>query len=190
MNTSLALLVALGLHTCFAADKDKLDPNAAPKNPFTVPERFVPDPNPKVRQPIGSSSWSAVGPFDETTWAKNKVPVSTGADWSALGNGPGTGGGRTGLMAHAGIGDTFPVQDKDGRTLGEVFIAAGDDTHLQVEIRSKEGLQKIEVRRDKAISFQMAGSKIELLFPTVSVNAAEFNNPTTNKAFLIMTRHQ
>jgi hypothetical protein len=83
-------------------------------------------------------------------------------------------------MAHAGIGDTFPVQDKDGRTLGEVFIAAGDDTHLQVEIRSKEGLQKIEVRRDKAVSFQMAGSKIGLLFPTVSVNAAEFNNPTTN----------
>ena len=95
-----------------------------------------------------------------------------------------------GLMAHAGIGDTFPVQDKDGHTSGEVFIAGGNDTQLQVEIRSKEGLQKIEVRRDKAVSFQMAGSKSELLFPTVSVNAAEVKNPSTNKAMLILTRHQ
>jgi hypothetical protein len=188
MNTPLVLLVALGIQTGFAADKDKTDPKPAPENPFTVPERFVPDANSKVRQAIGSSPWSATGPFDETTWAKNKVPVSTEADWSELGNGPGTGAGSSGLMAHAGVGDTFPVQDKDGHTLGEVFIAGGDDTQLQVEVRSKEGLQKLQVRRDKAVSFQMAGSKIELLFPTVSVNAAEFKNPTTNKAFLIMTR--
>ena len=188
MNTPLVLLVALGIHTGFAADKNKPDPKAASENPYTVTERFVPDANVKPRQATAGSSWSAIGPFDETTWAKNKVPVSTGADWSALGNGPGSGESRSALMAHAGVGDTFPVHDKDGHTLGEVFIAGGDDAQLQVEVRSKEGLQKIEVRRDKAVSFLMPGSKIELLFPTVSVNKAEIKMPTTNKAFLIVTR--
>ncbi len=91
-------------------------------------------------------------------------------------------------MAHAGIEDTFPVQNKDGTTLGEVFIAGGDDTQLQVEVRSKDGLQKIEVRRDKAASLQMAGNKITLLFPTVSIKRAENKKPTTKKAMLILTR--
>ena len=190
MNTPLVLLVALGIHTGFAADKNKPEPNVTLQKSVTIPERFVPDAKVNSRQATANSSWSSIGPFDETTWAGNKVPVSTRADWSALGNGPGAKEGTTVLMAHAGVGDTFPVQDKAGHTLGEVFIADGDDTHLQVEVRSKEGLQKIELRRDKAVSVEMARSKIALLFPTVSVNAAENRKPTTNKAMLIVTRHQ
>src|SRR6266568_5116194 len=64
----------------YAADKDKPNrgapPAGSPPSARLQAVRFVPDPNPKARQPIGSSSWSALGPFDEKTWAGRKVPVS------------------------------------------------------------------------------------------------------------------
>ena len=197
MNTPLVLLVpllALSIHTGFAADKDKPDPGASPAGAPTsaqvewVRVRFVPDPHPKARQPTGISAWSALGPFDETAWAGKKFPVSSSADFSALGAGPGAVGGDTMLMAHVGIGDTFPVQDKDGHTLGEVFIAGGDDDHLLVEVRSKEGLQKIELRRDKVVSIQMAGSKFEFLFPNTSVKPTGKEQPATSKAMITVKR--
>ena len=142
----------------------------------------------KAREPFPGSKWSPIGPFDESTWAGNKVPTKSDASWTALSPGPGVKPGGVMLMAHAGLGDTFPVQDKEGRTLGEVFVAEATDELVQLEIRSQEGMRKIELRRDRAAPVQMAGSEYEVIYPTVEVDPKGIEDPSTNKAMIMITR--
>ena len=80
------------------------------------------------------------------------------------------------------------MMDKEGATLFEVLLAAGYDDHVVLEIRSKGSGKKIDLPRDKPGSVDVAGIKYGLSYPSVSVAAARNENPTTNKAMLMVTR--
>ena len=163
MNTALTLLVplmAVGVHAGLAADKDR---PSAPPTEVAVRMRFVPGGPPAK----GSSDFE-------------------GASFTALGEGPVKG--ELWCQANAGVGDKFPVIDKEGVTLFEVLLAAGDDDHLVLEIRAKEGTKKIDLHRDKLGSVEVAGIKYGLSYPSVSVAARPNEKPTTNKAMLMVTR--
>lgn len=119
---------------------------------YSVRVRFVPAQDARSRASLGGvTNWSNLGPLDEAAWSDGKVPVPTAADWSRLGPAPGRKPGVLFLMAHAGIGDTFPVQDGEGRTLFSVTVVDGNDDHLLTVVRSREGSQKIDLQRDKSV---------------------------------------
>ena len=163
MKTPFALLLALmalGLHTGIAADQDK--PNLSTAK-VAVRMRFVPGgPPAKGATDFRGASWTELGPGPEK-----------GVLW---------------LQAHAGVGDKFPVIDKQGLHLFEVVLADGDDDHVVLEIRSQEGAKKIDLPRDKPGAVKVAGIKYDLLYPSISVGAAPGEKPTTNKAMLMVTR--
>lgn len=149
----------------------------------SVHERFVPT--------SGSpgTNWAQLGPLDETAWNEGRIPVSTDANWTRLGPGPGKDPGVLMVMAHAGIGDTFPVRDQSGQTHFAVIVADGDDQRLQLVVHSKEGAQEYQVWRDKPVTFVVGEGTYEFLFPTTTVAAAPDAAPSTDKP-LIIVRHR
>ena len=165
MKTLLMLLVplmALGVHAGISADQDKASP---PPAKVATRMKFVPGGPP----------------------AKGATDFK-GASWTALVPGP-----QKGVLwcqATAGVGDKFPVIDKQGVKLFEVLLANGDDDHVVLEIRSKEGAKKIDLARDKPAKVKVAGIEYDLLYPSISVGAAPGEKPTTNKAMLMVTRRQ
>jgi hypothetical protein len=171
MNTRLAFLVpfiALSTHTCFAADNDK--PSVPPADvPASAKEKSV-----KLRMRFVPGGPPAKGSSD-----------FEGAAFTDLGPGPEKG--VLWCQAHAGVGDEFPVIDKQGVKLFDVRLAEGDDDHVVLEIRSKEGAKKIDLARDKRGSVKVAGIEYELLYPSVSVAGTPDEMPTTNKAMLMVT---
>lgn len=158
--TLLASLIALGVHANLAAENENPSVSSAQ---VAVRMRFVPGGPPAK----GSSDFK-------------------GAAVTSLDEGPVKG--ELWCQAHAGVGDKFPVVDKEGVTLFEVLLAAGNDDHVVLEIRSKEGAKKIDLPRDKPASVEVAGIKYRLSYPSVSVAAAANEKPTTNKAMLMVTR--
>jgi hypothetical protein len=110
-----------------------------------------------------------------------------GASWSPLRPEPDQRGGVF-LQAWAGIGEKFPVKEKDGPTLFEVTVLEGDDDHLVMEVRSKELTQKIDVRRDKSEHVVVAGIQYELAYPSVSVSSA--GKVTTYQAMIMVCRRR
>ena len=172
MKTPYLLLIpllALRIHTGLAADNDKpgIPPGDAPAvakpSLVSVRMRFVPGGPPAK----GSSDYE-------------------GASFTALGPGPAKG--VLWCQAHAGVGDQFPVIDAQNVKLFDVRLAKGDDDHVVLEIRSKEGVKKIDLGRDERGSVKVAGIEYELLYPSVSVAGAPDEKPTTNKAMLMVTR--
>ena len=137
---------------------------SSPQKQHTVRQRFVPSHD--TRAPHSSqagASWTALVPLND-----------------------GTGVSR--LMAHAGIGDRFPVKDKEGRCYFEVKITGGDDDRLAVLVSSVEGSRRLELRRDESVRLKIGGSNFDLAYPSVSVSAAKGDNPTTSKAMLFVHR--
>jgi hypothetical protein len=108
-----------------------------------------------------------------------------GANWTAMVPAPDRLGAFW-LRAHVGIGDTFPVQEKDQPKLFDVVVPEGNDDHLLVEVRSQAGLQRIDLLRDKAVTVEIEGSRYEWYYPSTYVNPN--GKTTTDKAFLILTR--
>lgn len=148
----------------------------------SIRQRFAPASHAPV------TNWAQFGPLDETAWHEGRIPVSTDANWSRLGPGPAKEPGVLFLMAHAGIGDRFPVRDSSGRTHFVVIVAEGDDQHLLLVVHSKDGAQGFDVWRDKPVPVVVGGGKYELLFPVTSVAAAPNAMPTTDKPMIIV-RH-
>jgi len=156
----LLFLTALGVHTGFAGDRDKPNP---PPAEVAVRMRFVPaGPPAKGATDFKGASWTALGPGPQK-----------GVFW---------------CQATAGVGDKFPVIDKQGVKLFEVLLADGNDDHVVLEIRSKEGAKKIDLPRDMPGAVKVAGIKYDLLYPSITVGAAPGEKPTTNKAMLMVTR--
>ena len=158
MNISfIALLpfLAVGIHTCCAAEKDKKDgavqaaPPAAKQQ--SVRMRFVPESPPRK----GSADYE-------------------GASQTDLGPGPVKG--VLWCQAHAGVGDQFPVIDKQGITLFEVRLVEGNDDHVVLEISSNEGVKKIDLPRDKRGAIKVGGIEYELLYPSVPWQAPRTKN--------------
>jgi hypothetical protein len=116
---------------------------------------------------------------------KGETPFQ-GASWSALG--PGLEKGVLMLQARAGIGDKFPVQEKNGVTLFDVILENGTDDHLVLLIGSEEGEQKLKVARDKPSDLTVAGVKYRVMYPSLTVAAAKGEKPTTNKATIFIER--
>lgn len=109
-----------------------------------------------------------------------------GASWHNLG--PGLEKDVLWMQARAGLGDKFPVQEKDRVTLFEVALLEGNDDRVVIEVRAKGGAQRIELPRDKPAPVKVAGRKYELRYPTLSVAAAPGENPSTNKATIQVSR--
>lgn len=130
--------------------------------PGAVPLRFVPATQSTTDACHQSNaSWSAFVPFPDKD-------------------------GRPHVFAHAGVGDSFPVAEKDGPTLFEVFVVSGNDDHLVLEIQSKGPAQRIDVARDKSVPVQVAGGTYELMYPRVSVSST--GRTTTGQAMIIVMR--
>lgn len=117
---------------------------------------------------------------------KRFVPGKTehGASFSALRPGPGKGG-ELFLQAWAGIGEKFPVKNQAGVTLFDVAVVDGDDDHLVLEVSAKEGVQKIDVKRDKSETIIVAGTRYIVSYPSISVSSAD--QTTSNQAMILVT---
>ena len=153
----------MGMFVCGCGVEEKDQPDKEinlPKGPYPVKvrQRFEPVDS---RQSGRSANWTAL------------VPVSDrpGALW---------------VRAHAGIGDTFPVQEKDGPKLFDVAIPEGNDDKLLVEVRYQGGMQRIDVPRDKVVTVEIGQRRYEWYYPSIYVNPD--GKATTDKAFLILTR--
>lgn len=118
------------------------------------------------------------------------VPAATassqGASFSALHHLPVDAPGVTMLMAHAGVGESFPVHEGKGPKLFEVLIAAGDDDLLKLEVRRTDGVAKHDLERDGTVWTQVAGEWFSLSYPSVTVSSK--NNLTSAQAMLIVRR--
>ena len=108
-----------------------------------------------------------------------------GANWTALAPAPDRPGAFW-VRAHAGVGDTFPVQEPGGRKLFDVTIPEGNDDKLLVEVRYQGGVQRIDVPRDTTVTVEIGGSRYEWYYPSLYINPD--GKATTDKAFLILTR--
>jgi hypothetical protein len=129
----------------------------------------VPDPA-RIRQQFVPAESEASGP---------------GANWTALAPAPDRKGAYW-VRAHVGVGDTFPVKEKDGQLVFEVALPEGSDEKLLVEVRYQGGIQRIDVPRDTAVTVEIGSSKYEWYYPSLYVGPD--GEATTNKAFLILTR--
>ena len=110
-----------------------------------------------------------------------------GANWTALHQFSDDEPGVLMLMARAGIGDTFPIQEENLPKLFDVIVVAGDDDHLMLEVRSEEVLQRLDLRRDETLWVKVAGHKYSLAYPSVTVNSD--SQPTTDRAMILVHRY-
>jgi hypothetical protein len=106
------------------------------------------------------------------------------ASWTALHPFPADAPGVLMLMAHGGIGDVFPVQEEGQPKVFDVRVVAGDDDHLVLEVRSEEGSQRLDLRRDGTVSVMVAGHRYSLAYPSVTVGPD--SKPTTDKAMILV----
>jgi len=90
------------------------------------------------------------------------------------------------LMAHAGIGDSFPVAEEGQPRIFEIAVVAGDDDHLKLEIRAAAGTQQLDLKRDGTVSVQIAGHKFTVSYPSITVNP--HGGQTTDKAMILVNR--
>ena len=156
MKRILVFLTATTLCTTLSAFALDKPTNQAPNG---VRLRFVPVPHSSTCG--GGASWSALGPFLDIK-------------------------GVLAVMAHAGLGDTFPVKEDHKPKLFDVFVVSGNDAHLKLELRSEEGLQQFDVKRDKEAIKQVKGRKYSFQYPSSTVSASE--KSTTDKASIFVFR--
>ncbi len=109
-----------------------------------------------------------------------------GANWTALHQFSADQPGVLMLMAHVGVGDTFPVQEAEQPKLFDVRVVSGDDDRLRLEVRSEAGVQRLDLRRDGTVWVKIAGHKYSLAYPSVTVGAD--GQPTTDKAMILVHR--
>jgi hypothetical protein len=147
-------VLVLGLLVCGCAGKPEA---AAPAAAESVRQQFVPAASAPASPP--GASFSRLEP----------VADEPGALWA---------------QAWAGVGEKFPVQDHDGKTLFEVLVTDGGDERLAVTIHSQDGGQKVVLQRDNGVSIQAAGATYELLYTSVYVGPG--SAAASNKAHLIV----
>lgn len=143
-----------------------------------------------------SGTWSA---DQKTLTVTGIVPItvrvrfvsgeSRGANWMALTPFP-TDKDDPAAMIHAGVGETFYVHEESQVMLADALfnatVTAGDDDHLEIEVHGKKGNQKLNVKRDQALPFQVDGVKYELDYSSTWMNANE--NPVTHQAMIFVRR--
>jgi len=111
---------------------------------------------------------------------------SASANWTALAPFPHVFGDPQ-VIAHAGIGDTFPVQESGGPVLFNVLVLAGDDNHLVLEIRAAESpAKKLNLKRNQPASLSVGPSQFEFSYPAIHVSSAD--PPAASKAMLIVKK--
>ncbi len=111
---------------------------------------------------------------------------SKGAVWSGFAPGMFGGPGRLGLMAHAAIGDKFPVAHENGNQLFEVRLKDGNDDYVVLEILAENDPRELNIQRDKKKTLTIDGESYDFYYPSVEVAATE-NISTTNKAQIVIT---
>jgi sialidase-1 len=112
---------------------------------------------------------------------------SDGAVWSALHPFPSRDSEEISLMAHAGIGDKFPVRTQNGPLLFEVMLEEGDDNRLSLVILLQETSKTVEIERDKPVDVEISGVTYTFSYPSITMAATE-ENATTNKAMVRISK--
>lgn len=99
--------------------------------------------------------------------------VAKGASWSQLFHMSGSGDKNllTALIT-AHLGDKFPVQ-KDGKTLFEVRVAAGNDEQIVVEVLASDRKTTHTLIRDKPVQVEVDGRKFTLQYGSTVVASEE-----------------
>ena len=99
--------------------------------------------------------------------------VAKGASWSQLFHMSGSGDKNllTALVT-AHLGDQFPVQ-KDGKTLFEVRVAAGNDEQIVVEVLARDRKTTHTLVRDKPVQVEVDGRKFTLQYGSTVVASEE-----------------
>jgi len=110
---------------------------------------------------------------------------SGGASVTELRPGPAKDSKSLFMQAWAGVGDSFPVHEKSTQ-LFDVTVKEGDDSHLVLEIKTKDATQKIEVKRDKRVEATVNGRTFSFLFPTLWVAADMGEKPMSPQAMIIL----
>ena len=151
------IVILLGIFVCSCAVEENAN-TAKVQNPAKVRQRFEPT---ESAESGPGANWTALVP----------APDRPGALW---------------LRANAGVGDTFPVKEKDGQKLFDVTVPEGNDAKLLVEVSYQGGIQRIDVPRDTTVTVEIGGSRYEWYYPSLYINPD--GKPTTDKAFLILTR--
>lgn len=92
------------------------------------------------------------------------------------------------LMAHAGIGDSFPVQEEGKPKAFDVKVIAGNDDKLEIECTSdgKKVLERIGLERDGWHALPQGEYQYQISYPSVTVAAN--GSVTTSKALIIVRR--
>jgi hypothetical protein len=109
-----------------------------------------------------------------------------GANWTALHRFPDDESGVLTVMAHAGVGDTFPIHEEGKPKVFDVTVIAGDDDHLVLEVHSEEASQRLDVSRDGTGWVEVNGYKYSVAYPSVTVSPD--SKPTTDKAMILVHR--
>lgn len=118
---------------------------------------------------------------------------SNGASWSRLRHFPDDDPDVLMLMANAGIGDSFPVQEKDNPKVMDVKIVSGNDDELELGFAPTEKPypndsvpKTMKVRRNDTASIVLQGYRYKFSYPTV--NVASDGKTTTDTPMLIVNR--
>lgn len=90
------------------------------------------------------------------------------------------------VMAHAGVGESFPVQEEKGPKYFDVAIVAGGDDRLMLEVRPSVGLAKFDLPRDGTVWLEAAGHWFSISYPSLTVGSKD--RPTAQQAMLIVNR--
>ena len=109
-----------------------------------------------------------------------------GANFTSLSPAPGRPGALS-AMVHAGMKDTFPIQDEQGAVLFRVTVPAATDDQFTLQItKAGKMLQMIRLKRDQPVTANIAAGRFVFYYPSTYVSSTEKN--TTNKALLIVTK--
>ena len=160
---SLTIIIAfliLSLQAGWAADAEKKDSGASSaKGAKSVRLRFVP----KAHEGNGASV-TELHPFP-TPDSKQEA-----------------------VQAWSGVGDSFPVREKGGKTQFEVAVVDGNDARLESENRGEGSPHKVPAVRDQRAPFKAAGRDYALGHLSVSGNSAD--KATTEQAMIIVSRER
>jgi hypothetical protein len=159
MNLAVAPLVAVVL-LCLLAPASHVQGEAPAEAAKPVRQRFVPAPPGAARG--NNASFSAFHHL-----AVDDPGVSM-------------------LMAHAGVGESFPVQDERGPKLFEVLVAAGDDDLLKIELRRTNDVTTYDLKRDGTVWAEVAGEWFSISYPSRTVSSKDAQ--TSEQVMLIVNR--
>ncbi len=90
------------------------------------------------------------------------------------------------LVAHAGVGDSFPVQEEGKPKAFDVLLKDGNDDRLVIECLYDKARRQLFLHRDGTNEFRYQNFRYTFFYPSVSVGPD--GKATTDKATIVVQR--